>query len=51
MKEKRGYAAAVIHNDKLHVFGGYNSAERWDLAGFCPLFCISTYKQMKPISR
>ena len=28
MKEKRGYAAAVMHNDKLHVFGGslvYNS--------------------------
>ena len=23
MKEKREYAAAIIHNDKLHVFGGY----------------------------
>ena len=26
MKEKRGYAAAVIHNDRLHVFGGYNGS-------------------------
>ena len=24
MKEKRQNAGAVIHNDKLHVFGGYN---------------------------
>ena len=30
---------------------GLTSAQRWDLAVFCPLFCISTYKQMKPISR
>ena len=26
MKEKRGYAAAVIHNDRLHVFGGYSGS-------------------------
>ena len=32
----------------LHVYAG---AQRWDLAVFCPLFCISTYKQMMPIFR
>jgi len=26
MKEKRAWAAAVIHNDKLHVFGGYSGS-------------------------
>ena len=26
MKEKRGCAAAVMHNDKLHVFGGYSGS-------------------------
>ena len=26
MNEKRSYAAAVIHNDKLHVFGGYSGS-------------------------
>ena len=26
MKEKRGYAAGVMHNDKLHVFGGYSGS-------------------------
>ena len=30
---------------------GFTTTQRWDLAVFCPLFCISTYKQMKPISR
>ena len=28
-----------------------HTAQRWDLAVFGPLSCISTYKQMKPISR
>ena len=26
MKEKRGCAAAVMHNDRLHVFGGYSGS-------------------------
>ena len=26
MKEKRGGAAAVMHNDRLHVFGGYSGS-------------------------
>ena len=26
MKEKRDVAAAVMHNDKLHVFGGYSGS-------------------------
>ena len=26
MKEKRSYAAAVMHNDKFHVFGGYSGS-------------------------
>ena len=26
MKDQRGKAAAVVHNDKLHVFGGYNGS-------------------------
>ena len=26
MKEKRGWAAAIMHNDKLHVFGGYSGS-------------------------
>jgi hypothetical protein len=26
MKQKRGYAAGVMHNDKLHVFGGYSGS-------------------------
>ena len=26
MKEKRGFAAAVMHNDRLHVFGGYSGS-------------------------
>ena len=26
MKKERGYAAAVMHNDKLHVFGGWDGS-------------------------
>ena len=26
MKEERGFAAAVMHNDKLHVFGGWDGS-------------------------
>ena len=33
MKEKRHYAAGIVHNDKLHVFGGYSGS--WD--------CITCY--------
>ena len=29
MKEKRQYAGAVIHNDKLHVFGGRSSSSSY----------------------
>jgi N-acetylneuraminic acid mutarotase len=28
MKEKRNGAAAVMHNDRLHVFGGYSGSSR-----------------------
>ena len=28
MKEERGFAAAVMHNDKLHVFGGFSGSSR-----------------------
>ena len=26
MKEKRGYAAGVMHKNKFHVFGGYDGS-------------------------
>ena len=35
----------------VHEWPILNTAQRWDLAVFCPLFCISTYKQMMPIFR
>ena len=28
MKEKRGYAAGVVYNKKLHVFGGWNGSSK-----------------------
>ena len=45
-----GYSMPFPVNLDVEVYL-HDIAQRWDLAVFCPLFCISTYKQMKPIFR